>query len=103
MLRLGKLAVDFVPAFPIGIPGTIRDAPLFRKAAGGGPANIAVDLARPGVATAALHFSHAAPPDVDEAAITRARLRLGWQHADPGARRNPAALEASMASLGRHA
>lgn len=45
MICLGELLVDFVPE----PPGPIRDAPLFRRAAGGAPANVAVGLARLGV------------------------------------------------------
>lgn len=45
MLCLGELLVDFVP----DSPGPIRHAGLFRKAAGGAPANVAVGLARLGV------------------------------------------------------
>ena len=46
---LGELLIDFVPT----VTGTsLIDAPAFKKAPGGAPANVAVGLARLGVASA---------------------------------------------------
>jgi fructokinase len=49
VICLGELLIDFVPT----VTGTsLIDAPAFRKAPGGAPANVAVGLARLGVASA---------------------------------------------------
>ncbi|MCE3250111.1 MAG: putative fructokinase-6, chloroplastic, partial [Geminicoccaceae bacterium] len=46
VICLGELLIDFVPT----VTGTsLIDAPAFKKAPGGAPANVAVGLARLGV------------------------------------------------------
>lgn len=49
VICLGELLIDFVP---IVTPNTLIDAPAFRKAPGGAPANVAVGLARLGTPSA---------------------------------------------------
>src|ERR671910_2139190 len=46
---LGEVLIDFVPTVT---PTTLIDAPVFKKAPGGAPANVAVGLARLGVPSA---------------------------------------------------
>ena len=45
VICLGEVLIDFVPTVT---PTTLLDAPAFKKAPGGAPANVAVALARPG-------------------------------------------------------
>ena len=104
---LGELLVDFVPA----APGGIREAELFRKAAGGAPANVAVGLARLGVSagfmgqvgddgfghfladtlqatgvdTAALRFTSAAPTPLAFVSLGRAGERSFLFYRNPSA------------------
>jgi fructokinase len=49
VICLGELLIDFVPTVT---PTTLVDAPAFKKAPGGAPANVAVGLARLGVSSA---------------------------------------------------
>ena len=49
VICLGELLIDFVPTVT---PTTLVDAPAFKKAPGGAPANVAVGLARLGVRSA---------------------------------------------------
>ncbi len=49
VICLGELLIDFVPTVT---PTTLIDAPAFKKAPGGAPANVAVGLARLGVSSA---------------------------------------------------
>jgi fructokinase len=49
VICLGELLIDFVPTVT---PTTLIEAPAFRKAPGGAPANVAVGLARLGVSCA---------------------------------------------------
>jgi fructokinase len=48
VICLGELLIDFVPTVT---PTTLIDAPAFKKAPGGAPANVAVGLARLGVSS----------------------------------------------------
>ena len=43
VICLGEVLIDFVPTVT---PTTLIDAPAFKKAPGGAPANVAVALAR---------------------------------------------------------
>jgi fructokinase len=49
VICLGELLIDFVPTVT---PTSLLDAPAFKKAPGGAPANVAVGLARLGVSSA---------------------------------------------------
>jgi fructokinase len=49
VICLGELLIDFVPTVT---PTTLIDAPAFKKAPGGAPANVAVGLARLGLSSA---------------------------------------------------
>jgi fructokinase len=49
VICLGELLIDFVPTVT---PTTLIDAPAFKKAPGGAPANVAVGVARLGVTSA---------------------------------------------------
>jgi fructokinase len=49
VICLGELLIDFVPTVT---PTSLVDAPAFKKAPGGAPANVAVGLARLGVSSA---------------------------------------------------
>jgi fructokinase len=49
VICLGELLIDFVPT---ATPTSLEDAPAFKKAPGGAPANVAVGLARLGVRSA---------------------------------------------------
>jgi fructokinase len=49
VICLGELLIDFVPTVT---PTTLIEAPAFKKAPGGAPANVAVGLARLGVSSA---------------------------------------------------
>jgi fructokinase len=49
VICLGELLIDFVPTVT---PTSLEDAPAFKKAPGGAPANVAVGLARLGVRSA---------------------------------------------------
>jgi fructokinase len=49
VICLGELLIDFVPTVT---PTTLIDAPAFKKAPGGAPANVAVGLAKLGVSSA---------------------------------------------------
>ena len=51
VVTLGELLIDFVPTQS---GGSLIDAPSFKKAPGGAPANVAAGLAKLGVSTAFL-------------------------------------------------
>jgi fructokinase len=76
---LGELLIDFVPT----VTGTsLIDAPAFRKAPGGAPANVAVGLARLGVPSAFMGkvgddpFGHFLANTLAEAGVDTAPLRF---------------------------
>jgi fructokinase len=76
---LGELLIDFVPT----VTGTsLIDAPAFRKAPGGAPANVAVGLARLGVPSAFMGkvgddpFGHFLANTLAEAGVNTAPLRF---------------------------
>jgi fructokinase len=76
---LGELLIDFVPT----VTGTtLVDAPAFRKAPGGAPANVAVGLARLGVSSAFMGkvgddpFGHFLASTLAEAGVDTGPLRF---------------------------
>jgi fructokinase len=76
---LGEVLIDFVPTVT---PTTLTDAPAFKKAPGGAPANVAVGLARLGVLSAFMGkvgddpFGHFLVQTLAEAAVNVAPVRF---------------------------
>jgi fructokinase len=76
---LGEVLIDFVPTVT---PTTLIDAPAFKKAPGGAPANVAVGLARLGVQSAFMGkvgddpFGHFLVQTLAEAAVNVGPVRF---------------------------
>ncbi len=76
---LGEVLIDFVPTIT---PTTLTEAPAFKKAPGGAPANVAVGLARLGVQSAFMGkvgddpFGHFLVQTLAEAAVNVGSVRF---------------------------
>ena len=79
VVTLGELLVDFVPTVS-GV--SLIDAPAFKKAAGGAPANVAAGLARLGISAGFMGkvgndpFGHFLARTLDDAGVDTSRLRF---------------------------
>ena len=82
VICLGEVLIDFVPTVT---PTTLVDAPAFKKAPGGAPANVAVGLARLGVPSAFMGkvgddpFGHFLARTLREAGVDVGPLRFSDQ------------------------
>ena len=79
VVTLGELLVDFVPTVS-GV--SLIDAPAFKKAAGGAPANVAAGLAKLGISAGFMGkvgddaFGHFLARTLEDACVDTSRLRL---------------------------
>lgn len=82
VICLGELLIDFVPTVT---PTTLIDAPAFKKAPGGAPANVAVGLARLGTTSAFMGkvgddpFGHFLARTLAEAGVDIGPLRFATE------------------------
>ncbi len=84
VIALGELLIDFVPTVS-GV--TLIEAPAFKKAPGGAPANVAAGLARLGVSAGFMGkvgddpFGHFLAQTLAEAGVDTAALRFSCRGA----------------------